>query len=66
MKMHFKVYVEVGSRTKTYVSAYSTAVNKKTAKFANGVKVSDKRIAEWLEEALMDALKKLENSGETK
>lgn len=62
MNLNFNVKVSVGPRTKTTVSAHCTATRLKVVKFANGEKVSSRRIAEWLETELLEALKKIEEA----
>lgn len=59
MKISFRVMINVGPRSETWVSAYGTAVNRKTAVLKNGEKITDATIAKWLENSLLAALKKL-------
>lgn len=59
MKIHFRVTVYAGKRTKTVVEAHSTAVNPRTLTLVNGVRVSEKAIEDWIEEGLTAAIERL-------
>ncbi len=61
MDIHFRMTVSAGKRTKTSVTAYSTAVNPRALKFSNGKTITEKEIASHIERVLTEAIEKIKN-----
>jgi hypothetical protein len=56
MKIHFRVTVEAGPRTETAIEAYSTAINPRSIRFANGIEVTENELSRYIERSLKSAL----------
>ena len=61
MEINLNLKIKGGPRTPVEIDVYGTAVNRKTMKFANGNKVHENTITEWLMENLTIALKKIQD-----
>jgi len=62
MLINLNVKIKGGPRTPIEVDVYGTSVNEKTIKFANGNKISESAITDWLYVNLTEALKKIQEA----
>lgn len=62
MNININVKIKAGPRTPVEVTAYCTAVNAKIIVFANGKRVSGTQIADWIQDELTVALKKIQDA----
>ena len=58
MKFSISVSVKGGPRTPVEVDVYTSSVNVKEIRFANGAHITDEAIAKWIKTGLEEALKK--------
>jgi len=56
MNINLNVKIKGGPRTPVEVDVYTTSVNPKTLRFANGETVSEDAIAEWIQRNLSEVL----------